>query len=334
MKEKLKYFFNGIIKNNYKLIIFYIILILLAFIKLDYQIFSPGSLIDLNKKISIENAYESEGSFNLTYVNGRPGTILFILASYIIPSWDLIPMDESRIENETEEEINERNKIYLNDINENAIIVAFSELGMEYEIKEKGVSVLHVYAVADTNLEAGDIITNINNIKIKNIEDFTEIIENLKENQKINLKILRHNKEIEVYANIKRKNDKSVVGVSITNEREIITNPKVKFKFKDNEVGPSGGLMTTLKIYDMLTKEDITKGRTISGTGTINTNGTIGEISGVKYKLAGSVKEKADIFLCPTGNYKECIDEKEKNNYDIKIIEADTFKNVLNKLNN
>ena len=58
---------------------------------------------------------------------------------------------------------------------------------------------------------------------------------------------------------------------------------------------------TALLIYDYLTEEDITKGRTIVGTGTIDENGNVGSIGGVKYKLKGAVKNKAEIFLVPNG---------------------------------
>ena len=61
-------------------------------------------------------------------------------------------------------------------------------------------------------------------------------------------------------------------------------------------------------------------------------SGNVGEISGVKYKLAGAVKKDADIFIVPTANYKEAIKLKNENNYNIEIIEADTLENVIEKL--
>ena len=68
-------------------------------------------------------------------------------------------------------------------------------------------------------------------------------------------------------------------------------------------------MITNLAIYNYLTEEDITHGKTIVGTGTIDINGNVGEISGVKYKLQGAIKEKADIFLVPSGdNYNEAIE--------------------------
>ena len=328
MKEIKKF-----IKNNYIFIIVYIILLCLIFIKLDYEIYTPGGLLDLNDKIEIKDSYKSKGSFNLTYVGGFNANILFVLASYVIPSWDLIKTEDIRYEDETEEEAIERNKVYLSDVNKYAVYVAFKKLSYDVSLEEKGVIVLNVLPQAETDLKVGDIITSINNIKVKNNDELINIVSSLKKDQRVTFNVIRKNKNRECYAVLKENEGSTIVGILIEPEVELKSNPEVKFKFKKNELGPSGGFMTALKIYDMLTEEDITKGYKISGTGTIDEKGRAGEIGGIKYKLAGAVKKKSQIFICPSDNYDECEDEKVKNNYNIMLIKGDTFDNVLNKLN-
>ena len=90
--------------------------------------------------------------------------------------------------------------------------------------------------------------------------------------------------------------------------------------------------MMSLTIYNKLVKEDITNGKKIVGTGTIDVDGKVGEIGGVKYKLIGAVKNKADIFICPVENYEEAVKVAKEKDYDIKIISAKTFDEVLEKL--
>ena len=47
----------------------------------------------------------------------------------------------------------------------------------------------------------------------------------------------------------------------------------------------------------------------------------------------GAVKDKADIFIVPAGeNYEEVEKIMKEKKYDIKIIKADNFQNVLKKL--
>jgi len=90
--------------------------------------------------------------------------------------------------------------------------------------------------------------------------------------------------------------------------------------------------MCALDIYDKITKYDLTKGDIISGTGTIDENGKVSAVDGIKYKLAGAVRKHAKVFIAPTDNYKEALKLKEKNKYSIEIIEADNLHNVIEKL--
>ena len=91
--------------------------------------------------------------------------------------------------------------------------------------------------------------------------------------------------------------------------------------------------MSALEIYNKITKEDITNGRKIAGTGTIDYYGNIGAIDGLKYKLIGAVKNNIDIFIAPAGeNYDEAKKLVQENDYKIKLIEAKTFHQVLSDL--
>ena len=110
------------------------------------------------------------------------------------------------------------------------------------------------------------------------------------------------------------------------------TNPEVNIKADKNESGGSGGLMLSLTVYDLLSNDDIAKGRVISGTGTIDENGNVGEIGGVKYKIKGAVKNKADIFLVPNDNFKEAKKIVKKYKYKIKLVKVKTLKEAVEYL--
>ncbi len=320
------------IKMNYKFYLVLIFIVLLFSIRFDFYIYSPGALDDLKDRIEVDSNYKSSGSFNLTYVTSRMGTIPNILLSYIIPSWDLVSVDNMRIENESEETIENRDKIYLKETSYDAVIAAFSEAGIKYNVDNINVTVTYVFDIADTNIKVGDIIKNVNGKEINNYEELSNEISKYKENDKLKITVLRDNKIIECYSVLKKEDDRVVIGVTLAELKDISTNPKVEFIFKDNESGSSRGLMCALEIYNRITEFDLTKGRVIAGTGTIDENGVVGSIGGVKYKLAGAVKKKAQIFIVPTDNYEEAVKLKEENNYDIEIIAADTIHTVIEKL--
>ncbi len=322
------------IKNNYKFLIVYILLISSFFIELDYEIYSPGGLGNLEKRINVEDSYEEEGSFNLTYVSAKRGSLPIVLLSYIIPSWDLVSLDNSRIENEDYDEILERGRIDLNNVNEIALKVAYETANLDYSITKNDLTVYYVFEDADTNLKVGDVLLEVEGQKIENMDDLSVVLDNKEVGDTVKFKVKSDGKTKEKTGVLYESEGKKIIGMYLTNVIKVETDRKITFKYSPNESGSSGGLMSTLEIYNRITPKDITKGLTIAGTGTMEIDGTVGEIGGVKYKLMGAVKKHADVFIVPVNNYEEALKVKKENNYKIKLIKAENFTQVLESLEN
>jgi PDZ domain-containing protein len=295
-------------------------------------IYTPGSLENLNDRIIVTPSNESKGSMNLTYVTSIPANIPNMLLSLIIPNWDIESLNNMRVEDESEKEIENRDKIYLKDTSYDAVIAAFKEANMKYEITSVDVTITYIYNIAKTNLKVGDVIKTINGVKITSFNSLINEVNKYEVGEKLIINVLRNNKIIECEATIVLEENKKMIGISLAELKNIKTNPEVKFVFKNNESGSSRGLMCALEIYNRITKYDITKGDIISGTGVIDENGNVGSIGGVKYKLKGAVNKHAKVFIVPSDNYEEAISLKNKYKYDIEIIKADTLKNVIKAL--
>ncbi|MEV0277164.1 S16 family serine protease [Streptomyces sp. NPDC050610] len=73
--------------------------------------------------------------------------------------------------------------------------------------------------------------------------------------------------------------------------------------------GPSAGLLFTLGIIDKIDGDgrggELTGGRTIAGTGTIDPDGTVGPVGGVQLKTQAAKRDGATVFLVPKGECKE-----------------------------
>lgn len=328
--EKIKNF----IKNNYKFLIIYSVLLLLFTVRLDYEVYTPGGLSNLNKRVIVEDGYTSKGSLNLTYVNAKKGIIPMILLSYVVPSWDLVSLDDQRIEDEEYEDIVLRGKIDLKSVKANAVISAFKEVGLNYNIVNTDLTVYYVFNNSVTNLKVGDIIKSVDDVKVNSLSEFKSEINKKSEGDTVNFKVIRNGKETLKTGKVYVSEDSKLIGIYITSVMEVSTDKEVTFKFKSNESGSSGGIMSALEVYNQLTSYDITKGKVISGTGTIDSEGVVSEIAGVKYKLKGAVKNKADVFIVPSENYDEAYDLVKENNYKIKLIEAKNLHQVLEELKN
>ena len=73
----------------------------------------------------------------------------------------------------------------------------------------------------------------------------------------------------------------------------------------ENVGGPSAGQMFALGIIDKLTPGKLTGGARVAGTGTIDGNGVVGAIGGIRQKLYGARAAGATWFLAPYSNCDE-----------------------------
>lgn len=329
--EKIKFF----IKLNYKFLIFLTILIFLFYYEFPYIIYKSGGTINLKDRVSVDLDYKEDGSFSMSYVTAMKGTAPFIALSYVLPDWDLIPLEDVTGKDNDYEDVLEMGKISLNEGIDNAIISAFNEADMDINIKNTINKVLYISDKAETDIEIGDVVTKINDKEVNSLDDVKEYVNTLKENDIVSITVTNKEKEFKRSAKLYKEEDNSLkIGISFKTTYEYETEIPVTVKMKNNESGSSGGLMMSLAIYNAITKEDITKGLNIVGTGTINSNGIVGEIGGVKYKVLAASKKDADIFLCPKENYEEAKKIKEKRNLDIEILSVDTLSDAINYLQN
>ena len=328
--EKIKTF----IKENYKFMLVLILLVVVFTYEFPYVVYTPGGIVNLEKRIDVDNKYDSEGSLNMSYVTLRKGNIPSILLSYIIKDWDLLKESEVTIDDESVDELLKLEKLYMTSSIDNATILAYQKAGKKIEIKKNINNVIYIDDNAKTDIEIYDQIISVDGKEINEIKDLQDYIKTKNENDTVYFKVKNNNKEKTRKAQVVKIGDELKVGIAFLTIYDYDTDPKIEVKTKSSESGSSGGLMLSLAIYNSITKEDITKGKTIVGTGTIDINGNVGKIDGVKYKILGANKNKADLFICPKENYEEAIKIKEEHNLNIKIVSVSTFDEAINYLEN
>ncbi len=320
--------------ENYKFLIIWAIIIFLFFYELPFVIYTPGGVVNLEERIEVSDGYASEGSLNMSYVSLVKGTLPMILLSYIIPNWDLVKSSEITSDDGSIDELLELEKLYMQSSIDNATILAYKTAGKRVDITREVNNIVYIADEADTDLEIYDELLTADGKSISTVEDLREIVESKSAGDTISFTVSRNGKEKKCSAVIYDTEDGLKVGISFLTTYEYDTNPEITVETKSSESGSSGGLMLTLAIYNALIPEDITKGRTVVGTGTISLDGTVGAIDGVKYKILGAIKNDADIFLCPMENYDEAIEVKEEFDLDIEIHGVANFDEALRYLEN
>lgn len=335
MKKIISYIIN-IIKEEYKFLILLLLLFIIFKWPLNYYIIIGGGASDVSSRINVENKYESKGSFNISYVEELKGTVITYLLSYIVPSWEREDANLYKYsEKESIDDIEFRSDLDLLYSNANATYWAYKLASKEVNKTDTKIYVITVFDEYETPLKVGDQILSIDDNTYNSIDEYKEYMQSLKENDLVEVKVLRNNKEKTIKSKLYKYKDKLILGIGLQILDEYETNPEVSIKFKSSESGPSGGLITTLEIYNQLTNRDLTKGKKIAGTGTIERDGTIGEIGGVEYKLLGAAQANTDIFLVPDGNnYKDALEYKKKHKLKIKIVNVKNIEDAIDKLNN
>lgn len=326
---------KNFIINNYKFLIVWIIIVVLLFYELPYVIYTPGGIVNLEERIVVDGEEDvTAGSLNMSYVSLVKGTIPMLLISFVVPNWDILPSEEITREDESVDELLELEKLYMKSSIDNATILAFREAGKELNITREVNNIIYIADEAETDLEMYDKLLSVDGKNLATIDELRAYVNTLNEGDTVSILVNRDGKEKECSAKIYNTSDGLKVGISFLTTYEYETTPEIEVTTKNSESGSSGGLMLSLAIYNAIADEDITKGRTIVGTGTIDINGNVGEIDGVKYKLLGANKNNAEIFLCPMENYEEALEVKEEYDLDVEIHGVATFSEALEYLMN
>lgn len=331
LKERIINFF----KNPKEVVSFFlpIIITISLLIPVPYYVKMGGGTINLNDEISIEGEKEEKGSLEALYVREAKGIVLTYLLSYIVPSFEKEKIENTVINEEDEDAYNYRERLYFTTSLDSATKVAFEKAGKEVKISSSRFLVIYIDKSSKTNLEVGDEILKIEGEKVDSYDKMASLISKNQNKKQIKITVKRDDKEIETSNQLINIDNEKKLGVVISNEIKYTSDPKVDFAFNGRQAGPSGGLMIALTIYNKLTDEDITKGKKVVGTGTIDTLGNVGEIGGIKHKLMAADSKNADIVFVPKENYKEAKQIKDKKNYNFELVSISNFDDAIEYLN-
>lgn len=326
--------FIEIVKEEYRFILFLVFLYIVLQYPVNYYITIGGGSSDISSRIKVDKAYPAKGSLSISYVTQLEGSILTYGLSYIIPGWERENANDYKYdEKESIDDIEFRSDLDLTTANGTATYWAYTLAHKEVEKTEAKLYVIAIFDKYQTALKVQDQIISVDGYTFDTIQEYKDYLQTKNKGDIVEIKIIRKGKEKIIKAKLFEENNRIILGVGLQYAKSYKTNPKVKIKFKKSESGPSGGLITTLEIYNQLTKKDITGGNKIAGTGTIEENGMIGQIGGVEHKVLGASKDKIDYFLVPDGqNYKDALKYIKSKKLKIKLIKVKNINDAIEKL--
>ena len=201
----------------------------------------------------------------------------------------------------------------------------------------KGYIIHTLSTYAPKELKLGDIITKFNGIDLKGltgINEFEKIVNQtifekkffpitVERVETINGKTVTNRYDYEITTDyFYNKEDIKYAAFGIYTYEYII--PKMNGNFPDykwnygDSIGPSGGLMQSLYVYEQLTNTNLTKNKKIVGTGTVDAYGNAGAIGGIYQKVITAYLTGADIFFVPVSSIDPLIYQNELNYIEAK----------------
>jgi PDZ domain-containing protein len=276
----------------------------LNFYRMPVVALSPGPMEDVLARLKVEGSpvYDSEGKLYLTSV-GIDDNVRFYEALLDMANRDiqLVPRDQLYPEEQDSTEVDKENALLMDRSKETATVVALRQVG--YKIEPSAVEVTQVVAgaPADGRLKATDRILEADGRPVADTEAVRKAIGAHKVGERVVFKIERLGRTSKVPVPVERVENQPRVGILL---RDVFPDlpVKVTIETQNNIGGPSAGLMFTLSIIDKLTREDLTGGRRIAGTGEIALDGSVLPVGGVGEKLIAVHRLGVTTFLIPAEN--------------------------------
>jgi PDZ domain-containing protein len=287
----------------------------LAFIPVPYAVFGPGPVVNTlgevqgRRLISVtgRQAYPTTGTLDMTTVRvfGGPGTrisLLSALTAWVSDTRAAVPEEAVFPPGQSQQQTQEQDRLLMVSSQESATAAALGALDIPVPTKLTIAGVSPDVPAVNV-LKPQDVLVEVQGTRIQDLTQLRALLQKVEPGDEVRLTVRRGNAEQELVTRTTRGEDgQTLLGVFL--------DPKFTFPFTvkidiPDVSGPSAGMVFALGIIDTLTPGDLTGGKRIAGTGTIDADGTVGPIGGIQQKLVGARQAGADYFLAPSVNCDE-----------------------------
>lgn len=300
-----------------------------------YVIERPGPAIDVlgeyegEKILQIEGreTYPTDGALMMTTVavDGGPGytvTPLEVIGAWLDRSQAVMPREVVFPAQQTKDETTLQTSVQMSTSQQGAVAVALEELGIPYTDAVL-IAGVETGAPADGLLEAGDELLTVNGSAAADPAGFQALTAATPAGQDVRLTVRRDGAEQEIAVTPEMRDGVPRLGIVLATGHVF----PFEVHLAVGEVGgPSAGTMFALSVYDELTPGALTGGAEIAGTGTIDEDGAVGPIGGIRQKMVGAREKGAEYFLAPGGNCEQVVGRIPDG---LQVVRVDTFEGAL-----
>ncbi len=264
----------------------------------------------------------SAGQLRLVTVNVQSDISMWAaLRGWLQSDYAVVPIEVIYPPNLSRDQVDKQNANDFKASQTSAETAALRELG--YPVRVTVDEVL-AGAPASGKLQAGDVIDSVDGHTVTSQQKLVEEIQAKPVGSSLRIGYTRAGAANTVtIVTTAGTGKKPQVGIKVKQEQP---HPFTISIDLDKIGGPSAGLMFTLGIVDKVRAPDLTGGRNIAGTGTIDDDGNVGPIGGVPQKLLGAKAAHATVFLTPAANCAEAVANAQPG---LKLVKVSTLDDAL-----
>jgi PDZ domain-containing protein len=259
-------------------------------------------------QVPADRDHAASGELDLTTVNVYQRLNLGeALLKWFDHRFAVVPREVVFPPGQTEQQSDQETKQEMKESQQHAVTAALCELGTPVVSTVALDEVGDGTPAAKAGLAKDDVVTKIGGSAVDSVCTLRRLMAAHQPGDKIEVTVRRGGAERTVTVATKAgeatPDGRPMLGVALA-ERD--PKPPFPVTIALNDVGgPSAGLMFALGIYDRLTPGDLTGGKVIAGTGTIDDDGTVGPIGGIQQKLVAARAHGARFFLTPDANWDD-----------------------------
>jgi PDZ domain-containing protein len=292
-------------------------------------------------QVSGRRTYPTSGNLNMTTVRVTGSEYRMNLVEGVV-GWlsqdrAVVPHETIYPDDKTPEQVDQENAEEFTASQESAKTAALRELGIPVGSRVIVSSVVKGGA-SEGRLHAGDVIRAVDGKEVRGADDVAKLVTEHKPGESAVFTIVpaalakdrdaakAPTQDVTVTTRKAQDDGRAVVGIVAGVEH---TYPfKIDIKLADVG-GPSAGLMFSLGLIDKLQAGNLTGGRFIAGTGTIDDEGNVGPIGGIQMKIIAAKDKGAKFFLTPKDNCETAVKDKPGG---ITLVRVGTLKEALGAL--
>ncbi|AZK96398.1 MULTISPECIES: YlbL family protein [Streptomyces] len=295
-------------------------------------------------RIDGRKTYPASGHLNMTTVRvtGADYRMNLVEAVHGWLAHDnvVVPHDTLYPDGQTEEQSTQENAEEFSQSQESAKVAALKQLKIPVTSRVVVATVVKD-TPAEDRLHAGDVIKAVDGTAVKEPGDVAKLVTKRRPGQDVVFTIVpakeaaaaekagrepTATEDITLTTAKAEGADRAIVGIQAGTDHTFPFTIDINLA---DVGGPSAGLMFALGIVDKLTPGDMTGGKFVAGTGTIDDAGRVGPIGGIAMKLVGARAAGAQYFLTPADNCATAAEDIPKG---LTLVKVDTIADAAKSL--